>query len=172
MRGRFASTRSSEIAAFVGKHYIYTYDTGWQYETYIKNERTIEYRVHSGIVAGRWVKDQEAHIVRIADGVFRASWVEPTGTSVSVVANLNEWRLHGAIYFPRWVVDTPEKIIGFQNTKIDQMLAYRDAGPTYPIEIVDSFATITFVEDCGRDDETIIHCGPEDLPSDYASRRS
>ena len=172
MPENFVSTWADEIAPFVGKHYIYTYDTGWQYETYIKNEQTIEYRVHSGIVAGRWVKDQQAHIVRLADGIFRASWVEPTGTSVSVVANFNQRRLHGTIFFPRWVADAPQKIVGFQNAQIDRMIAYRDLGPTYPIEIVDSFATITFVESRDRDDESIIQCGPEALPEGYASRRN
>ncbi|WP_159715901.1 phenolic acid decarboxylase [Geminicoccus flavidas] len=168
----FASTRPAEIAGFVGKHYIYTYDNGWQYETYIKNERHLDYRVHSGIVAGRWVKSQEAHIVRLADGVFRMSWVEPTGTGVSLAVNLVERRLHGAIFFPRWVADAPHKIVGFQNPQIDRMLAYRDVGPTYPIELVDSFATITFVEQCARDDETVIACGPEELPPGYAARRN
>ena len=52
MADDFSSTHPAEISGFVGKHYIYTYDTGWQYETYIKNEQTIEYRVYSGIVAG------------------------------------------------------------------------------------------------------------------------
>ena len=172
MSDPFASTRPAEIAGFVGKHYIYTYDTGWQYETYIKNERHVDYRVHSGIVAGRWVKDQEAHIVRLADGVYRLSWVEPTGTGVSLAVNLLERRLHGAIFFPRWVADAPQRIMGFQNAQIDRMLAYRDAGPTYPIELVDSFAAITFVEDRGRDDETVIACGPEALPAGYAARRN
>jgi phenolic acid decarboxylase len=172
MSDPFASTKPDDIAEFVGKHYIYTYDNGWQYETYIKNERHLEYRVHSGIVGGRWVKNQEAHIVRLAQGVFRASWVEPTGTSVSLAVNLMERRLHGTIFFPRWVVEAPQKIAIFQNPHIDQMIAYRDAGPTYPLEIVDSFAKITFVEDRGRDDETVIACGPEALPAVYAARRN
>jgi phenolic acid decarboxylase len=172
MSDPFASTRPAEIAAFVGKHYIYTYDNGWQYETYIKNERHVEYRVHSGIVGGRWVKDQEAHIVRLAEGVFRISWVEPTGTGVSLAVNLPERRLHGTIFFPRWVVEAPEKIAVFQNPQIERMLGYRDAGPTYPIEVVDSFAEITFVEDRARDNETVIACGPEALPSGYAGRRN
>jgi ribonuclease Z len=43
---------------------------------------------------------------------------------------------------------------------------------TYPLELVDSFATITFIEDCLRDDDTIIACGPEDLPAGYAGRRN
>ena len=166
----FTSTKPAEIAAFVGKHYIYTYDNGWQYETYIKNERHLDYRVHSGIVGGRWVKNQEAHIVRLAEGVFRASWVEPTGTGVSLAINLVERPVHGTIFFPRWVVEAPQKIAVFQNPQIDRMLACRDAGPTYPIEVVDSFATITFIEDCARDDETVIACGPEALPAGYAAR--
>ena len=128
--------------------------------------------VDGGIVGGRWVKDQEAHIVRLADGVFRLSWVEPTGTGVSLAVNLPERRLHGTIFFPRWVVEAPEKIAVFQNPVIEQMLAYRDAGPSYPIEVVDSFAEITFVEDCASGDETVIACGPEALPAGYASRRN
>jgi hypothetical protein len=49
------STQPSELAQFVGKHFIYTYDNGWQYELYVKNAETIDYRIHSGIVGGRWV---------------------------------------------------------------------------------------------------------------------
>jgi phenolic acid decarboxylase len=172
MSDPLASTKPDEIAAFVGKHYIYTYDNGWQYETYIKNERHHDYRVHSGIVAGRWVKNQEAHIVRLAEGVYRASWIEPTGTGVSLAVNLLERRLHGAIIFPRWAVEAPHKIAVFQNPQIDMMLAYCDAGPTYPLEIVDSFATITFVEDRPRDDETVIACGPGALPEGYVTRHN
>jgi phenolic acid decarboxylase len=52
------------------------------------------------------------------------------------------------------------------------MRQYRDAGPTYPILVVDEFAEITFVEDCGRDDESVIACAPEDLPPGYAARRN
>ncbi len=168
----FASTKPAEIAGFVCKHYIYTYDNGWQYETYIKNERHLDYRVHGGIVGGRWVKGQEAHIVRLAEGVFRISWVEPTGTGVSLAVNLSERRLHGTIFFARWVVEAPERIAIFQNPQVERMVAYRDAGPTYPIELVNSFAEITFMEHCARDDETVIACGPEALPAGYAARRN
>ncbi len=66
----------------------------------------------------------------------------------------------------------PHKIAIFQNTQLEQMVAYRDAGPTYPIELVDSFAEITFLEECARDDETVIACGPGALPAGYASRRN
>ncbi len=172
MSDRFESTRPAEIAPFIGKHIIYTYANGWQYEMYFKNERTIDYRVHGGIVGGRWVKGQEVHMVRLAEGVVKISWNEPTGTCVSVAYNLNERIAHGATFFPRWIELDPKKIIGFQNEKIALMQDYRDTGPTYPILLVDEFAEITFVENCGRDDESVISCAPEDLPSDYAARRN
>ena len=80
----FESTKPDELTEFVGKHFIYTYENGWQYELYIKNAFTIDYRIHSGIVGGRWVRDQKVHIVRLASEVVKISWDEPTGTNVSV----------------------------------------------------------------------------------------
>ena len=121
----FKSTKPAEIAPFVGKHYIYTYENGWQYELYVKNDRTIDYRIHSGLVAGRWVKGQEAHIVRLSDDVFKISWHEPTGTNVSVTVNLAERRTHGATFFPQWIERDPQKIVGYQNEHIDLMRQYR-----------------------------------------------
>ena len=35
------------------------------------------------MVAGRWVTDQEANIVKLTDGVFKVTWTEPTGTDVA-----------------------------------------------------------------------------------------
>lgn len=172
MSDPYASTIPTEIAGFVGKHIIYTYDNGWQYEMYIKNDRTIDYRVNGGLVGGRWVRDQSAHVVRLADDVVKLSWVEPTGTTVSVAYNFTERRAHGATFFPAWVAEHPERISVYQNDRIDQMVAYRDAGPTYPIDLVDEFATITFVEDCGRDNQAVISCPPEDLPDGYLTRRN
>ena len=57
---------------FVGTHFIYTYDNGWEYEWYCKNDHTVDYRIHGGMVAGRWVKDQEAHINLLTDGASRS----------------------------------------------------------------------------------------------------
>jgi phenolic acid decarboxylase len=54
-----------DLSGFVGKHLVYTYDNGWNYEIYVKNDTTLDYRIHSGIVANRWVKDQQAYIVRV-----------------------------------------------------------------------------------------------------------
>jgi phenolic acid decarboxylase len=171
MSDPFESTRPAEIAPIVGKHFIYTYENGWQYEMYVKNDRTIDYRIHSGIVGGRWVRDQETHVVRLADNVFKMSWDEPTGTTVSVAVNLTERRMHGVIFFPQWIAQEPKKTVCFQNDHLDLMRRYRDAGPTYPKLLIDEFADITFLEDCGRDNEEVIACDPERLPQGYAARR-
>ena len=172
MSDDFESTKPAELTRFIGKHFIYTYDNGWQYEMYLKNDRTIDYRIHSGMVGGRWVRDQEAHIVRLSDDVCKISWDEPTGTAVSVAINFAERNLHGIIFFPQWIARDPAKTVCFQNDHLDAMHQYRDAGPTYPKLVIDEFAPVTFLEDCGRDNETVIACAPADLPAGYAARRN
>lgn len=69
---------------FIGSHMIYTYENGWEYEIYIKNEDTIDYRIHSGMVGGRWVRDQKVNLVKLVENVYKVSWTEPTGTDVSL----------------------------------------------------------------------------------------
>jgi phenolic acid decarboxylase len=56
------SKRKENLDRFVGKHFLYTYENGWKYEMYIRNANTIDYRIHSGIVGGRWVNKQKAYI--------------------------------------------------------------------------------------------------------------
>ena len=73
-----------ELDDFLGTHFIYTYDNGWEYEWYAKNDHTVDYRIHGGMVAGRWVTDQPADIVKLTDGVFKVTWTEPTGTDVAI----------------------------------------------------------------------------------------
>lgn len=166
------SLHPAELVDFVGSHLIYRYDNGWQYELYVKNENTIDYRIHSGMVGGRWVRDQFAHIVRLGEGIYKISWDEPTGTCVSIAVNLPKRKLHGVIFFPGWIAQDPKKTVCFQNDHLDAMRAYRDAGPTYPKLVIDEFATITFMERRDRDDQSVIDCPPEKLPSGYADRRN
>ena len=52
-----------DLDEFLGGHFIYTYANGWNYEMYVKNEDTIDYRIHTGMVGGRWVRNQKVHIV-------------------------------------------------------------------------------------------------------------
>lgn len=62
------------------------------------------------------------------------------------------------------------KTVLYQNDHLDEMRAYRDAGPTYPIYVVPEFATITLFENVGADDETIVSVAPGDLPDGFADR--
>lgn len=156
-----------DLSGFTGKHLVYTYDNGWNYELYIKNENTVDYRIHSGMVGGRWVKNQHAYIVRVGKGIYKVSWTEPTGTDVSLIANLEDRLFHGTIFFPRWVMNNPEKTVCFQNEHIDSMEAYRAEGPAYPTEIIDEYATITFAEDAGVNNEKTIDCPPDQLPANF-----
>jgi phenolic acid decarboxylase len=167
----FESTRPEELKGFLGKHMIYTYENGWQYEIYIKNSTTVDYRIHSGIVGGRWVRDQKAHIVRLAEEIYKVSWDEPTGTTVSLCFMLATRKTHGTAFFPNWISTDPGKTVCYQNEHIAEMNAFRDSLTNHPKFILDEFSRLTFVEDCSIDDETVIDCPPSELPPGYAARR-
>ena len=168
----FDSTKPEELGFFVGKHMIYTYDNGWQYEVYIKNPTTIDYRIHSGIVGGRWVRDQTVHLVALAKDICKLSWDEPTGTAVSLAFNFTTNKTHGTIFFPQWIKQDPKKTVCYQNDHIPLMLKYRAEGPTYPKFVIDEFSTLTFIEDCGENNEEVINRGPESLDKEYTTRRN
>ncbi|WP_034632130.1 phenolic acid decarboxylase [Maridesulfovibrio bastinii] len=156
-----------DLSGLLGKHLVYTYDNGWNYEIYVKNETTMDYRIHSGIVGNRWVRDQKVYMVQVADQVYKISWTEPTGTDVSLIANLADKIFHGTIFFPRWIINDPKKTVCFQNEHISEMEAFREAGPAYPTEVIDEFATITYIKDCGLNNEEVINCAASELPENF-----
>lgn len=158
------------LTGLVGHRFVYTYANGWQYEMYVKNSTTIDYRIHSGMVGGRWVKDQEVNIVVLTEGVFKVSWTEPTGTSVCVNLMPDQRVVHGTIFFPHWVHEHPQRTVLFQNDHLDQMRRYRDEGPTYPIFVVSEFARITFSEHVGADNENAVSCAPGKLREQFLTR--
>jgi len=149
-----------ELDDFIGTHFIYTYDNGWEYEWYCKNDHTVDYRIHGGMVAGRWVNDQEAYIVKIADGIFKVSWTEPTGTDVALDFMPNEGHINGVIFFPKWVKEHPEITVCHQNEHIDLMHESREKYETYPKYVVPEFATITYMAKAGRDNDEVIAEAP------------
>lgn len=156
-----------DLSGVVGWRFLYTYANGWIYELYLKNPTTIDYRIHTGHVGGRWVRDQTVDLVQLADDVFKVSWTEPTGTSVVVNILPALRRLHGTIFFPQWIAQDGSKTVCYQNEHLDQMAAYREEGPTYPILVVPEFAEIHVADFVGLDNEEVIATGPENLPADY-----
>lgn len=163
-------TIEQDLSGLLGHRFVYTYDNGWQYEMYVKNANTIDYRIHSGMVGGRWVKDQKVGLVRLGEDDYKVFWNEPTGTSVVVNVLPARRRLHGVIFFPEWVHQHGERTVVFQNEHLDQMRAYRDQGPTYPIYIVPEFAEITLFEHVGTDDDSVIAVAPDQLPEGWPGR--
>lgn len=163
-------TPAQDLTGIVGWRFLYTYANGWIYELYIKNATTIDYRIHTGHVGGRWVRDQRVDLVQLTDGVFKISWTEPTGTSVVVNVLPGMRLLHGTIFFPQWIAQDGTKTVLYQNDHLDLMRSYRDAGPTYPIYVVPEFAHIQLAEYLGADDQDAIATGPENLPADYLNR--
>jgi phenolic acid decarboxylase len=159
-----------DLSGIVGYRFIYTYANGWQYEMYVKNDRTIDYRIHTGHVGGRWVKDQEVDLVQLDEDSFKVAWTEPTGTSVAVNVMPGKRRLHGVIFFPQWIREHGERTVCFQNDHLEKMAAYRDEGPTYPIYVVPEFAYITLFEHVGADDDSVINAAPSQLPAGWADR--
>ncbi|MCG7338980.1 phenolic acid decarboxylase [Staphylococcus sp. ACRSN] len=147
---------------FIGSHMIYTYDNGWEYEMYVKNENTIDYRIHSGMVAGRWVKNQQADIVQIIAGVYKISWTEPTGTDVSLNFVPDQNIMHGVIFFPKWVHERPDITVCYQNDYIDLMETSREKYDTYPKYVVPEFANITYVGQPGINNEQVVSEAPYD----------
>ncbi|MGB0093989.1 MAG: phenolic acid decarboxylase [Solirubrobacteraceae bacterium] len=145
-----------DLSGILGHRIVYTYNNDWQYEMYVKNATTIDYHVLSGDVGGRIVKDQAVDLVQLEDDHYKLSWTEPTGTSVAVNYLPNRRRVHGSTFFPRWVAQDGSAIALYQNDHLDEMQARRDAGPTYPIEVITEFATITTFEFVGVDNESII----------------
>ncbi len=141
---------------FIGTHFIYTYDNGWEYEWYAKNKDTVDYRIHGGMVAGRWVKDQKVNMEQLTDGVYKITWTEPTGTDVALDFMPNEGKMHGVIFFPKWVEEHPEITVCFQNEHTDLMLESREKYETYPKHVVSEFATITYMGNAGTDNEDVI----------------
>ncbi len=149
-----------DLNDFIGTHFIYTYDNGWEYEWYAKNDHTVDYRIHGGMVAGRWVKDQAVQMVKLTDGVFKVTWTEPTGTDVALDFLPNEGKVHGTIFFPCWVKEHPEITVCFQNEHIPEMEAARAKYATYPKLVIPEFAKITYMGKAGVDNEEVISEAP------------
>ncbi|MGU3443772.1 phenolic acid decarboxylase [Bacillus cereus] len=161
-----------ELDSFLGSHFIYTYENGWEYEIYIKNKNTIDYRIHSGMVAGRWVREQKVDIVKIAEDIFKVSWTEPTGTDVCLNFMPKNNRMHGIIFFPKWVHEHPEITICYQNDFISLMEKSRLSYETYPKHVVSEFAKITFSKNEGINNEKVILQAPyEGMTDDIRSEK-
>lgn len=74
----------------------------------------------------------------------------------------NESKLHGTVFFPKWVHEHPEITVCFQNEHIDHMEEARVKYETYPKYVVTEFGTITYMGDAGKNNEDVICEAPHD----------
>lgn len=168
---RTAAGSSPDPREIIGKHLIYTYDdNGWKYELYVRNRDAVQFRCLQGPMFGRWSTNQPAKIVRLADGLYKLAWVEPTGTTTVVILSLDSRTVHTTICYPQWMLDYPECTLGNYEDHLPEILAQRDAGPVYPLTLVASTGRITFLESRKADDDTVIDRPPNRLPAGFADR--
>ena len=162
-----------DFSIILGKHIIYTYENGWQYEYYFKSETEGHYRIFSGHVAGRWVTNRKYHLTNIGHDLIRVNWVEPVGNVVTMVVNIKERWLHSYFLMPQWIIDNPGPTICHEDEHDEEMLKLREQGPTWPMNIAENtFAKITYLEDVGPGRDDVITCPPDELPDGYADRRN
>ncbi|CAE7257531.1 padC [Symbiodinium necroappetens] len=162
-----------DLSEVLGKHIIYTYENGWQYEIYFKSADMIHYRIHSGLVAGRWVTNREVCMTALGKGLVRINWQEPVGNIVTMVTSLEDRWLHSYFLMPKWITEDPMATVCHEDEHVEEMLKRREQGPTWPMHIAENaFATITFLEDVGTGRDDIIDCPPDKLPAGYASRKN
>jgi len=160
---------TQDLSRFLGKHFRYTYDNGWTYEWYARNQNTCDYRIRQGLVGGRWVTKQKMQAVQFASDIYKVDWHEPTGTCVSLLFDLERKLIHGTIFFPQWIAGEgqhPEKTILYQNEFIDNMLEYRDKGPAYPYVVIPEFAKIIYMKNEGLNNDQVINKAPGQLSNE------
>ena len=72
----------------------------------------------------------------------------------------NENKMHGVIFFPKWVQEHPEITVCFQNEHIALMEESREKYENYPKYLVPEFAKITYMGKAGQDNEEVIAEAP------------
>ncbi|KAK4698623.1 hypothetical protein P7C70_g7651, partial [Phenoliferia sp. Uapishka_3] len=88
----------------------------WKYEFWVKNHERIVYAIHGGPMAGR-KNYQTAYYQRIRENLWQVSWIEETGTTVTItldrkyssspVLDFAEWRSPTVTgHSPRRLTDT------------------------------------------------------------------
>ncbi|KAL8290363.1 hypothetical protein RQP46_002621 [Phenoliferia psychrophenolica] len=107
------------------KHLEYTYDNGLinsdlqKYEFWVKNHERIVYAIHGGPMAGR-SNFQTAYYQRIRENLWQVSWIEETGTTVTIALDLPMKRITTFMAFSYGHWNFPEKAHGYKRGQLEQ----------------------------------------------------
>jgi len=111
----------------LNKHFDYTYDNGWKYEFWVKNHERIVYAIHGGPMAGR-SNYQTAYYQRIRQDLWQVSWVEETGTTVTICLDLPQKRITTFMAFSYGHWEFPDKAHGYKREQLEQWRALSKLG--------------------------------------------
>ncbi|GAA5850749.1 hypothetical protein JCM3766R1_000193 [Sporobolomyces carnicolor] len=101
------------------KHFEYTYDNGWKYEFWVPNHKRIVYAIHGGPMNGR-NNYQTAYYQRIREKLWLVSWVEETGTTVTICLDQPNKKINTFMAFSKGHWTEPERAHGWKNDKLEQ----------------------------------------------------
>ncbi|BGP21350.1 phenolic acid decarboxylase [Rhodotorula toruloides] len=101
------------------KHLEYTYDNGWKYEFWVPNYERIVYTIHGGPMSGR-SNYQTAYYQRIRPNLWQISWLEETGTVVSMALDLTEQRVTTFMSFSWGHWNRAEEAHGYKRDKLEK----------------------------------------------------
>ncbi|GAA6059358.1 hypothetical protein JCM10212_003256 [Sporobolomyces blumeae] len=100
------------------KHFEYTYDNGWKYEFWVPNHERIPFLDPPRPMNGR-KNYQTAYYQRIREDLWQVSWVEETGTTVTICLDMPNKRITTFMAFSKGHWTKPEEAHGWKNDKLD-----------------------------------------------------
>ncbi|THH13743.1 hypothetical protein EW146_g6499 [Bondarzewia mesenterica] len=113
-----AMVTNADFSQIAGKRFTYTYGNNWSYEMFFHSPTRCVYRIHSGPLAGR-TNFQHAHYQKIRDNIWQCSWLEETGTVVSMVVDFDQRTVTTFGAFARGHWDHPEAARGWKRNPED-----------------------------------------------------
>ncbi|GAA6032840.1 hypothetical protein NBRC10512_005358 [Rhodotorula toruloides] len=100
----------------LNKHLEYTYDNG---EFWVPNHERIVYAIHGGPMSGR-SNYQTAYYQRIRPDLWQISWLEETGTVVSMALDLTAKRVTTFMSFSWGHWNRAEEAHGYKRDKLEK----------------------------------------------------
>lgn len=121
-----------------------------------KKENTIDNRIHSRVVGGRWIKHQKIDLATLTDDIYKISWTKLIETDANISFMPKNNRLHGMILFPKWVYEHLETTSCLQYEFIPLKEESRQKSSIYLKYVASRFTPITDNKNAGLNNENII----------------
>ncbi|CEH14140.1 Phenolic acid decarboxylase, bacterial [Ceraceosorus bombacis] len=143
-----------DLSGLINKHLLYTYDNGWKYESWIKSPTRIVYKIHGGPMGGRDnYQTISCRVVREPSketgeqGVYLISWLEETGTVVSMTIDFTNNKVNSFICFSKGHWENPQIAHGHYKKEQWRQLAKVPGGESITTDrtIISESATLSEV---------------------------